>query len=139
METKINFRYEDKPMILEMHGGSKFSREMLQENKTIIIEINLATKTRVATSLRQQYYVAKFNWTSEKFKTDAVESMSFWDYKSYTQHYFKKSKKQGWNEYLEYLKENIQKLLNNHLLKIDELEVIFFTQDVRKVFNVNPN
>lgn len=108
---KINLEIVERPMIKEFQLFSKLDTELLNESKTVYVDTVFKSKTRIGTSIQVGMYSVGMNWEIEGFKTDTKTHYNYFTYKSETAHYFKLSKKQGLEEYKEYLKKMVELFL----------------------------
>lgn len=121
---KINLEIVPVPMISGFTMFAKIDTELLKETKTIRVSNRMETKTRVSTSIHIGEACYKVNWKIDGFKT--FEKLE-WNYFSGNQsenNYFVLSKKQGIEEYKEYVKKVIEFLVVEKLaLELDEITI----------------
>jgi hypothetical protein len=120
---KINFIDVEPPMFSSFTVGQKPDFNIVKETKTITVEINSITKTRISTSFKIKECSMGINWEMDGYKQFEDNSFSFLDYERKKSHYFVKSKKQNFERYKEYVSEVLIKLLTGFNVELDELNV----------------
>jgi hypothetical protein len=108
----INFiDVKTSPSVFTVYA--KFPLETFKETKEIYVVTSLETKKRLNTSICVDKYRGGMNETSEKFETFTKREFSYLSGEYSLKHYFIKSKKQGLNEYKEYVAELLQRNFGN--------------------------
>ena len=100
------------------------NKEQLLESKEVTVRGNFISKTRISTSLQVGDSNHSINFKLDKFKTDEVEEYSYLTGERTYPNYFKKSKKQGVDSYIEYVKGVVTLALTEYLnLDLDKVKV----------------
>ncbi len=118
-----------EPMFTSFTLCADINKEKLAIAKEVTVEARLESKTRVSTSLQFGEARVTINKEMIGFNFDGVSSFSYFSGESSTSHFFKKSKKQNLDVYLEYLKVNLENIMVNYFnLDIDTLTVNFINK-----------
>jgi hypothetical protein len=97
----------------------KYLAEAILKGEMPIVDVNFKTKTRVRVSISGGQGQWSFTAPVEGFKTHTETTMSYFDGKYHSTHYFVLSKKQGYGRLLEFIKACAQELLS--LIPVDEI------------------
>lgn len=118
---KIEIKEMPIPMITGFTMFAEVKGSAIVEDKFITITADHYTKTRIRTSLKSRDASMGMNWSSDKFKTHYEESYGAFSSELRKAYYFKKIKGQGKEQYIEHVKDMVQKLCKN--LTIDKLTI----------------
>ena len=121
---KVNINIIPRPFCVEFTMLAKPNIEVLKETKKVTVEGRFETKTRIDTKLQIGKSRHGINIEVEGFKTDMVTEHSYLSNTPEHKAYFKKSKKQGKDEYINYVKEVVKIAINDYLkVELDEVTV----------------
>jgi len=121
---KINIVFKDRPMFTEHTMFAKPDISKLKEHKTLTIQGSFISKTRIDSKMQIGSDSHGVNFAVDGFKTDRVEEFSYFTGEHSYPCYFKRLKRQGKDEYIEYVKEVVRIALNDYLKVIlDEVTV----------------
>jgi len=112
------------PMFRSFTLCGKPNLELLKETKVVHVHPHAIGKTRVSTSIQFGEFCNKINFQCEGIKTKDVETMNSLDFEKVTSHYFVKSKKQGLNEYKDYVTKVVTMVIKDIFhIELDELTI----------------
>lgn len=120
---KIVFNEISRPVVQVIRPLEDFNWKSIETSKTITVDWYFKSKTRVSTTLRNGELGIKINLEVDNFKQDCIEEGNMWSHHRYEAYYFKKSKKQNFEVYKEYLKVLIAKVFEIRNVKVDVLTV----------------
>mgnify|MGYP001492332695 FL=1 len=120
---KIIFNEISRPAVQVTRPLADFNWKSIETSKTITVDWYFKSKTRVSTTLRNGELAIKINLEVDNFKQDCIEEGNMWSNDRYEAYYFKKSKKQNFEVYKEYLKVLIAKVFEIRNVKVDVLTV----------------
>lgn len=121
---KINIVLKDRPMFTEHTMFAKPDIQKLKEDKTLTIQGDFITKTRIDTQMQIGKDRHGINFSVDGVKTDRVEEHSYFTGEYSYPNYFKKLKSQGEDKYIEYVKEVVRIALTDYLkVELDEVTV----------------
>lgn len=120
---KIIFNEISRPAVQVIRPLEDFNWKSIETSKTITVDWYFKSKTRVSTTLRNGELAIKINLEVDNFKQDCIEEGNMWSNDRYEAYYFKKSKKQNFEVYKEYLKVLIAKVFEIRNVKVDVLTV----------------
>jgi len=121
---KINIIEIATPMSSEFTMFADLDVEKLRETKTIRVVAHHETKTRISTTLQIGQGRVGANFKMEGFKTFEETKHSYVTYNASVVNYFLKSKKQGLEQYKEYVKAVVESVVKNNIkLELDEVTV----------------
>ena len=112
------------PMFRSFTLCGKPNLELLKETKVVRVYPYAIGKTRVSTSIQFGDFCNKINFQCEGVKTKDVSTTNFFDFEKVTSHYFVKSKKQGLNEYKDYVTKVVTMVIKELFhVELDELTI----------------
>jgi len=121
---KINIIEVPTPMFSEFTLGATPKASELSEKKVIRIVASHETKTRINTSMKLGASNSGVNFDVEGFKTHYSREHSWISGEYQEKYYFVKSKKQGLEQYKEYVKEVVKDVIANYMkLELDEITI----------------
>ena len=120
---KIIFNEISRPAVQVIRPLEDFNWKSIETSKTITVDWHFKSKTRISTTLRNGELAIKINLEVDNFKQDCIEEGNMWSNDRYEAYYFKKSKKQNFEVYKEYLKVLIAKVFEIRNVKVDVLTV----------------
>lgn len=127
-EIKIKFLPSRKLVEMMLFKEGKDLKAIIEQGGEIHFEADAVTKTMVSTHVFHGHTNLKVNIESEKFKTAERSVYNYFSCSSTTNHYFKLSKKQGAEQYKEYIKEVIAYIEKVLKVEIKQTEFIVFTK-----------
>lgn len=121
---KITINKVPAPMFTEFGLVEKFKEEKLLHSKKIIVDYDLKGKSRVSTSVQVGNWRRKANIVIGNYKFHKFEEISNLTGKYTEGGYFKITKKQNFEVYVEYLKELVTHIVQNVFnATMDEIEI----------------
>ena len=120
---KINLIEVPTPQVTSFILGADIDRKKLIETKTLRIQPNCVSKTRVATSMQVGDTRAGLNLEIEGYKQHSTTDMNFFTGNRVTKFYYVKSKKQNLEDYKEYVKKLVIQALKYIHIELDEITI----------------
>lgn len=115
---KVSFIEVPRSMVKEFELFKTLNPRDIEETGKVRISYRLESKTRVSTSMQCKMANNTINWNIDGYNLYEHTKITYFDGSKITEYFFKKSKKQGYQQYLEYLEVLVPKVL--HFLKVDE-------------------
>lgn len=121
---KVIIKEVPTPMVSEFTMFAEVDKAKLMEEKVVRVRPSYVTKTRIETSMQIGQARVGINFAVEGFKTVEKSEHSYFTGNTTVKHYFVKSKKQGLEEYKEFVKELVKKALKEYMyIDLDEVTV----------------
>ena len=113
-----------RPFCIEYGMLAEVDIPTLKETKTVTVQGDFISKTRISTSLQIGNSRHGINFDIDGFKTDSVYEYSYLTNSGGDINYFKRLKRQGKVEYIEYVKEAVKIALIDYIgVELDEVIV----------------
>lgn len=120
----VDIEIIDRPSSYSYTLMGDVNKELLLKNKEVTVRGSFITKTRITTSLQVGNSNHSINFKLDNFKTDEVEVFSYFTGERTYPNYFKKSKKQDVDSYIQYVKGVVTIALTEYLnLDLDKVNV----------------
>lgn len=121
---KVTLNKVSSPMFTEFAVGERLDVQKLLESKKIVLDYSLKGKTRVSTSIQVGKWRAGANLTIGNYKFHTFEEINGLTGKYIEGGYFKITKKQNFEVYMEYIKELVEYIINSVFkVSMDEVEI----------------
>ena len=133
----INVQFQPAPEMTETVLFADFKKAEAAESKKVIIEVHSVSKTRLSVSLRSGNTTAGANFVpagSEGLKFDVVASTNWGSGNRQVKKYFKVSKKQNRDVFVNHIKNIVQQVFNP---QDDFTAIIWENRDLNKLLPVS--
>lgn len=121
---KVIIKEVPTPMVSEFTMFAEVDKEKLMKEKVVRVRPSYVTKTRIETSMQIGQCRVGINFAVDGFNTVEKREHNMFSGNTNVKHYFVKSKKQGLEEYKEFVKALVEKALKVYLyIDLDEVTV----------------